>query len=429
VSAVLSSFLPPSHAESLPRNLPSRAQKAQARLHHRYRRRLARIHDLDDFQRAAARYLPASAYGYVANGAETETALRTNRAAFQRYRFITRILEGVAARSQRTTLFGHSFDAPFGIAPMGAAAAVAYEADSVMARAAARARIPFVLSGNSLIPMEEVARAYDAGTGGRWFAAYQNPNRRDIEGMVERVAAAGFDAYVLTADVPVGSNREADARHGFSLPLRPNLKLAADGLAHPRWLASTALRTLVRRRGQPHLDNLNWDGGPGLFSSQVAGVASHVSLDWGHVRLIRSLWRGPLIVKGVLSKADALTARDCGVDGIIVSNHGGRQLDSAATPLQVLPGIVEVAGNMTVMIDSGFRRGTDVLKALALGAGFVFVGRPFLFAAAVAGEAGVLQAIALLSREIDKDLALLGLNSIGEASSDMLLDLHHPVDG
>ncbi|HZT19749.1 MAG TPA: alpha-hydroxy acid oxidase [Dongiaceae bacterium] len=398
--------------------LPARAEEAASRLPARHARELKGTLDLEDFESAVRRKLPRAVYAYVAGGSETETSLRTNRAAFARWRLVPRVLVGVADRSQETKILGRTYAAPFGISPMGGSALVAYNGHTVMARAAAKAGIPFILSANSIIPMEEVAKAGP----GSWFAAYQSPNRRAIEGMVRRVRRAGIDVLVVTADVPVGSNRENDARNGFSFPIRPSARLSLDVMSHPGWLTGTFLRTLLRR-GVPHIVNLEPDGGPGLFSSQVKGIAAHESLSWDHIRLMRDLWMGPLVVKGILSVDDVRIARQIGVDGVIISNHGGRQLDNAATPLQVLPTIVAEAKGVTVMIDSGFRRGTDVLKALALEARFVFVGRPFLFAAALAGEAGVLHGISLLSKEIDKDMALLGLRRLGDAGSDMLLDM------
>lgn len=390
--------------------------KAADSLSSRAARRAQRILDLEGFQPAARRHLPHAIYGYVANGSEDETSRKTNRAAFLDYRLVTRVLVGVEKRSQRTTLFGREYAAPFGIAPMGGSAAVTYDADNVLAGAAKAREIPFGLSGNSITPMEEVARHHP----GAWFASYQSANTDAIEGMVARVAAAGFSTFMLTADVPVGSNREKDKEAGFSQPIRLNPKLVRDGILHPGWLVSTAARTFLKR-GIPHIDNLEYTGGPSLFSRKVSKIASHTRLSWDHVRLIRRLWKGPFVVKGILSRADARMARECGVDGIVVSNHGGRQLDKAASPLHVLPGIVAEAGDMAVLIDGGFRRGTDVLTALALGADFVLIGRPFLFAAAVAGTAGVLRAIDLLTAEIDRDMALLGLRSIGDVGHDMLL--------
>jgi L-lactate dehydrogenase (cytochrome) len=383
-------------------------------------RRLQRILDLDDFERAARPLLPRAIYGYVAHGTETETTLRGNRAVFDAWRLMTRVLVGVEHRNQAIQLFGRQYAAPFGIAPMGGSALVAYEGHTVMAKAAGEARIPFILSANSIIPLEEVAEANP----GAWFAAYQSPNRHAIEGMVARLARAGIAVMVVTSDVPIGSNRESDARAGFGFPIRPNLRLTADVLRHPRWTAGVLARTLLKR-GYPHIDDLEPEGGPGLFSQEVAGIAAHEGLNWDHIRLIRRLWHGPLVVKGILSPSDVAIARNAGVDGVILSNHGGRQLDYAVAPLQILPQAIEQAGNMTVMIDSGFRRGTDIVKALALGAQTVFVGRPFLFAATYAGQAGVAHAIALLARELDKDMAMLGVHRIDEITRELLVDAHH----
>lgn len=379
-------------------------------------RRLARILDLDDFERAVRRRLPRAVYGYVAHGSETETTLRLNRAVFDEWQLLTRVLVGVEERSSRISLFGREYAAPFGIAPMGGSALVAFDGHSVMARAAAKAGVPFILSANSIIPLEEVAEANPA----TWFAAYQSPTRDAIEGMVTRVARAGIEVLAVTADVPIGSNREYDARAGFSFPIRPHPRLVWDVATHPRWLVGTLARTFLKR-GIPNIVNLEPDGGPNLFSRKVKSIAAHESLDWEHIRVMRDLWRGRFVVKGVLSCEDVVEARRIGADGVILSNHGGRQLDCAISPLSILEAAVAAAGEMTVMIDSGFRRGTDIVKALALGAKAVFVGRPFLFAAALAGEEGVSHAIALLAKELNTDMALLGRRRIEDIGRDVLL--------
>ena len=384
--------------------------------------KLKRILNLEDFEAAVRRRLPRAVYNYVAHGSETETSLRTNRAVFDHWRFVTRTLVGVSERAQQVTLFGREYRSPFGIAPMGGSGLVAYDGHTVMARAAAEANIPFILSANSIEPLEEVARANPNA----WFAAYQSPNRQAIDGMVERVARAGIAVLALTTDVPIGSNREADARAGFSFPIRPNARLSFDVATHPRWLTSVLGRILLKR-GIPHIVNLEPNGGPGLFSSKVKGIAAHESLSWEHVRIMRELWKGPLVLKGLLSPADVARAREHGVDGVILSNHGGRQLDYAASPIQVLRAAVVEARGMTVMIDSGFRRGTDVLKALALGAQCIFVGRPFLFAAAYASEPGVRHAISLLAKEIDRDMAMLGARHIDDIRPDLLIEVTSPA--
>lgn len=403
MSVVVSAGAPPE---------PARREKERSG---RIPKDMRNILDLDDFERAARPKLPHAVYGYVAHGSETETTLRANRAAFEAWRLATRVLVGVSERHQDIQLFGYRYAAPFGIAPMGGSALVAYEGHTVMAAAAAEARIPFILSANSIIPLEEVIWVNP----NMWFAAYQSPDRGAIEGMVERLARAGVAVLVVTADVPIGSNCEADARADFGFPIRPSLKLGWDVATHPRWLASVLARTLVKRKN-PHIVNLEPWGGPGLFSREVAGIAAHEALCWRHIRLLRELWKGKLVIKGILSPADAALAHDCGADGIILSNHGGRQLDQAVSPLQVLTSVLEQASGLTVMIDSGFRRGTDVIKALALGAHAVFIGRPFLFAAAIAGKAGVAHAIKLLTHEIDCDMAMLGVRNIDEMGREML---------
>jgi L-lactate dehydrogenase (cytochrome) len=369
---------------------------------------------LDDFEAPARRYLPRPMYGYVSGGAETNASLRANRAAFDDFALLPRVLVDVSARSTKTTLFGRAYDAPFGIAPMGGSSMAAYQGDIVLARAAGAANVPMIMSGASLTRLEDVRAAGRTS----WFQAYLPGDDAAITAMVERVARAGFDTLVLTVDVPVGANRENNVRSGFNRPLRPTLRLAWDSALRPRWLCGMFLRTLVTH-GMPHFENT------GTRAPLITRTAERYSgprdkLSWPHVELMRRLWKGHLVLKGVLDPEDARIARESGVDGVIVSNHGGRQLDGAMPPLQALPGVAAQAGGMTVMMDSGIRRGTDVLKALALGARFVFVGRPFLYAAAVGGEAGVLHAAKLLREEVDRDMALLGITALAQMTRDRL---------
>jgi L-lactate dehydrogenase (cytochrome) len=241
-----------------------------------------------------------------------------------------------------------------------------------------------------------------------------------MEALVERTARAGYKTLVLTVDITVPPNRETMARAGFTSPLRPNLRLAWDGLMRPRWLFGTFLQTLLRQ-GMPHFENAFAErDAPVLSRHAERGFSGRAHLTWDYVRRMRAAWAGHFVVKGLLSVEDARIARDCGADGIIVSNHGGRQLDGAVSPLRVLPEIVAAMGDLPVMMDSGIRRGTDVLKALALGARFTFVGRPFNYAAAVGGPAGIDHAIGLLAGEIDRDMALLGINRVEEMGADRL---------
>lgn len=380
-------------------------------------RRLRRILSLDDFEAAARRHLPVPVMGYVAGAAEDNLTRDDNRAAYAEWRFVPRVLRNVVGRSQEVELLGRRWAAPFGIAPMGLAALAAWRGDIALARAAAAEGLPMVLSGTSLIRMEEVA----AAAPGSWFQAYLPGETGRIDALLARAARAGFETLVVTADVPVAGNRENLVRAGFSTPLRPTLRLALQGLVRPRWLAGTFLRTLARH-GLPHFENSYAERGAPILARRVArDFAGRDHFDWTHVAHIRRVWQGPLILKGLLHPADVAEARVQGADAVILSTHGGRQLDGAVAPLRMLPQAVEVAGEMPVMIDSGIRRGADILKALALGARFAFVGRPFLYAAALGGEAGVTHAAKILKTEIDRDMALLGTASLAELSAERLL--------
>jgi len=378
---------------------------------------LRHILSLGDFERAARRHLPRPIFEYVAGSVEDSTSARDNRAAFDELGFVPRVLVDMSKRTTETTLFGQTYAAPFGVAPMGINALSAYRGDLVLARAAAKANIPMVMSGSSLIRLEEVAKENPAA----WFQAYLPGEPARITALVDRVANAGFQTLMLTVDVAVLSNRENTIRVGFSLPLRPSVRLAWDGISHPRWLFGTALRTLARH-GMPHFENSYAERGAPILARNIErDFSKRDHLDWAHLELIRRRWQGRLVVKGIMSADDARIARDSGVDGIVVSNHGGRQLDGTVSPLRVLRGITAEAGAMTVMMDSGVRRGTDVLKAMALGAKFVFVGRPFNYAASIGGEAGVLHAAEILRGEVYRNMALLGVNSFAELGPERLM--------
>ena len=379
-------------------------------------RRIDGILCLEDFEVAARRRLPASVFGYIAGAAETSQSFIANRKAFQQYEFVPRMLVDISRRSMAVTLFGRSYDAPFGIAPMGLAALWAYRGDLALARAAARESVPMVMSGSSLIRLEEVAQV----NRGAWFQAYLPGDEAGIAALLRRVQAAGFETLVVTVDTAVAANRENNVRAGFSIPLRPSARLAWQGLTHPRWLCGTLLRTLLQH-GMPHFENSGASRGAPMLSPNVErNLGDRGHLNWHHFRQIRKQWPGPLVIKGVLGAADARIAAEAGADGIIVSNHGGRQLDGSIASLRALPHVVAACPAIPVMLDSGVRRGSDVLKALALGAKMVFVGRPFAYAASVAGEAGALQAIELLKLEVFRNMGLLGINTLEELDADFL---------
>ncbi|AJY19441.1 nitronate monooxygenase family protein [Burkholderia multivorans ATCC BAA-247] len=366
---------------------------------------------LHDFEARARRVLPRPIFGYVSGAAEDNRTRDDNRSVFDEFGFTTRVLRNVSARTQAVDLFGQRFAAPFGIAPMGINALSAYRGDIVLARAAQAAGIASIMSGSSLIPLEAVAAAAPS----TWFQAYLPGDPERIAALLERVARAGYRTLVVTVDIPVAANRENNVRTGFSTPLRPSMRLAWDGLTRPRWLIGTFARTLLRH-GMPHFENsFATRGAPILSAHVLRDFSARDHLDWTHLAQIRAQWKGSLVVKGILSVEDALAARDVGADGIILSNHGGRQLDGAVSPMRILRDVVTaLEPAFPVMLDGGFRRGADVLKAIALGARMVFVGRPFNYAMAVAGEAGVAHAIRLLQEEVDRDMAMLGARTCRE---------------
>jgi L-lactate dehydrogenase (cytochrome) len=392
---------------------PSATPAAKPRLP----RHLARILSLHDFEAAARARLPRPIFGYVAGAVEDNQSERANRSAFAEHEFVTRVLVDSSRRTTATTLFGDTYAAPFGIAPFGLAALFTYRGDVVLAQAAAQANVPMVMSGSSLIRLEEVAQASPAA----WFQVYLPGQNADIVALVERAANAGYRKLVVTVDTPAAANRENNVRAGFSTPLRPSVRLAWDGLTHPRWLFGTFLKTIAAH-GVPHFENNFPTRGAPIISPNVERDFSHRGhLTWEHFDLVRRTWKGTLVIKGVLHPDDARTARDHGADGIIVSNHGGRQLDGTVAPLRVLPRIVQACPDVPVMMDSGVRRGGDVLKALALGAKMVFLGRPFAYAAAVGGQAGVAHAINLLQAEVSRNMALLGITSLAELDRERFL--------
>ncbi len=394
---------------------PPTVQRAESAVPRQLRRYLS----LDDFEATARRRLPKFLYGYISGAVETDAALRDNRRALDEYGFVPRVLNDVSGRDQTTTLFGKTYAAPFGIPPMGSAALCAYRGDIVLARAAAAMGVPMCLSASSLIRLEDVRRENPAA----WYQAYLAGDPARIEPLVDRVAEAGYDTFVVTADVPVPPNRENNIRNGFQVPLAITPQIAWDIATHPHWLFGIWSRTLMNY-GMPHFENMDaMRGPPVLAKNLMRNIGKRDQLAWKHVELIRKRWKGKLVVKGLIAPADARIARESGVDGVLVSNHGGRQLDHTVSSLRTLPEIAAEAGGMTVMVDGGIRRGTDVLKALALGADFVFVGRPFLYAAVIAGEAGVHRALTLLRDEVDRDMALLGIRSIGEITPEMVRKL------
>ncbi len=367
--------------------------------------KIARAVNIEALRQEAKRYLPAMLFDFIDGGAEDEQGIARNRAAFDTYRLLPRYLRDFSAASQSVTLFGRQYASPFGIAPTGSAAVFRPDADLLLARAAARADVPFVMSGASNGSIEACAQA---ASGRMWFQLYMTRHRAHDEDILRRLRDAGVDTLVVTVDSEARSRRERDLRNRFSFgsfSFKPSV--AFEALRHPAWLYS-----YFSNGGMPTMENWMRYAPPGsgardvmrYFHSGLPGMPR-----WEDVDRLRRLWQGRLVLKGILHPDDALRAAELGVDGIIVSNHGGRQLDRAPATIEVLPVIVAAAGErLTVMLDSGLRRGADMLVALALGARFTFVGRATLYGLAAGGQAGVERAIAILRDEVDANQRQLG---------------------
>jgi (S)-mandelate dehydrogenase len=357
----------------------------------------------DDFRLEARRRLPKFVFDYVDGAAEDGLCLRRNRADLDALTLTPQVLRDTTVVDTSVEVFGTRWKVPFGIAPMGLNGLLRPGGDGILARAAEHAGAAFALSTASNMRLEEVRAA--APDGVQWMQLYVM--HRDVaQRIVQRAQRAGYQALVMTVDVPVSGYRELDVRNGFRMPFRPTARLAWDLLTHPRW----ALR--AARARVPDFVNLTADGDvAGSASMQAALLARAMdrSLVWESLAWLRDHWRGPLLLKGVLSARDTRLALKHGVDGLIVSNHGGRQLDAAPSAISALPAVVDaVQGRMPVFMDSGIRRGSHVAKALALGATAVFVGRPVLFALAARGSAGVEAVLKSLSDELVRTMTLLG---------------------
>lgn len=372
-----------------------------------------------DFERAAQSVLPRAVFGYVNGGTEDCLTLEANRSAFRSVQFRPRGLVGVADRTQAVELWGRRYRHPFGIAPMGVTAMCRHRCEWDLAKAASDAEIPFVLSGLSTLAMETVRKA-DADF---WYQGYLPGDKEVIEPLMRRLRANGVNVLVVTIDTPLGANRENNQRNGFTIPFKFSRGLLWDGIRHPRWSANVFARTLLSDREIPRFCNVVADArGYRITEEPKGGLrGGRDRLDWSHLEWMREAWPGRIVLKGVAHPGDAQMAERMGLDGLIVSNHGGRQLDGAQGSLDALSDVVAaVASTFPVMIDGGFRRGTDILKAIALGARMVLMGRPFLYGASVAGQAGVTRIIDILGAEIDRNLGLLGCRDVTELGHDFI---------
>ena len=377
---------------------------------------LARARNIADLRELALRRVPGLAFEYVEGGAEDENTLRANRTAFEALRLLPQTLVDTSRRNLSTTVLGAPAAAPLVIAPTGLNNMLHPEGDLALARAAARRGIPFTLSSLSTTRLEEVAKR----AGGRlWMQLYVLKERAIARDLMQRAAAAGYEALVFTTDANVFGSREWDQRN-FSSPGKPTLRAALDTLRHPRWLYD-----MLVRHGIPRFRNVEAFLPPGKASavggSTVLPGLFEASITWDDIAWIRHFWRGKLLLKGVLTAADAERARALGCDGIVLSNHGGRQLDYCVTGIDALPEIAAAVGRqMALIVDGGFRRGSDVIKALALGAEAVMLGRATLYGLAAGGEPGVARALEMLCTETDRVLGMLGCNAVSELGAQHL---------
>ena len=377
---------------------------------------LSGVYNTWDLRDLARRRLPRAIFEYVDRGSEDDAAVKTNRAALDRVKIRPRSLVDVTKRDQSVTLFGRVRKMPIIIGPTGGAGLTWYDAELCLARAAAKAGIPATIATAATVPMEKIAAE---ATSGYWQQLYLWNDRSLSHQIMERANKAGAEVLMLTVDTAVGSNREHNARNGFSNPFRLTPKIALDIAQHPRWVTATMGRYMMNG-GMPRFVNYP-EGARQKVTGAPISQSLSPSVSWNDVKEIRAIWPRVFMLKGVMSPDDARRAADHGVDAIVVSNHGGRQLDASEATIDALPDIVAAVGDrMTVLFDSGVRRGTDVVKALALGAKAVLVGRATLFAVAAAGEPGVDRALAMLRDEIDRTLALCGCRNISEVDASLI---------
>jgi (S)-mandelate dehydrogenase len=365
---------------------------------------------IEDLRRIARRRLPNFNFEYVEGGAEDESTLRRNREVFEKVAWLPRALVGAGPPDLGTEIFGRAAHMPIVIAPTGFNGLLWPQGDIALARAASDAGIPFTLSTASNCAVGRLAASVQ---GNLWYQLYAYKDQSVVDRLIDRVAEAGCEVLVITADAPVLGAREWDQRN-YRAPMKLSLASKLDVLRHPRWLAQVMLPS-----GAPTFENLAEFLPPGKYSALIGAKYSfsqiNSRLSWHDVERIRARWSGKLVVKGLLCVEDARRAVEAGADGIVLSNHGGRQLDGAVSGVELLPAVAsEVGERLTVMVDGGFRRGGDVLKAIALGARAVLIGRAALYGLAAGGQAGASHALGMLRAEMDRTMMLLGCGSVAE---------------
>ena len=369
-------------------------------------------YNIEDLRRMAQKRLPRGIFEYVDGAAEDGIALRHNREVYQSLKIKNRVLIDVSKRSTATEIFGRKITMPYGISPTASAGLMWDGGEVALAKAAARMGVPCTVATNSLTPMEEI---YEKAGGNLWFQLYMWVDVDLRMRFVERIKSVGFEVLLVTVDGSVGANREQDLRNGFSMPLRYSPKLIAQVLAKPGWCLRVLAPQYIKRGP---FKKANYP--PELAAKLTDKISDHeytksAAQCWDDIKRIRDVWPGKLLVKGLQSLEDAAIAADYGLDGVVLSNHGGRYLDCAPAPLQLVPEVRNAVGDrLKIIIDSGARRGSDLVKAIAVGADMVMSGRPTLWGCAAAGEAGAYRALEIFRTDMDRIMAQLGLISVDQ---------------
>ena len=371
-------------------------------------------YNIEDLRQMARKRLPRCIFEYVDGAAEDGIAKEHNREVYRSLKIKNRVLKDVSKRSTATEIFGRKIAMPYGISPTASAGLMSDGGEISLAKAAARMGIPCTAATSALTPMEEI---YEAAGGNIWFQLYMWVDMKQRMAFVERVKAVGYETLLVTVDGSVGANREHDRRNGYSMPLRYTPKLIAQVLANPGWCLRVLAPQYIKR-GPFRKANYPKEWGNKLTDMPTDHELTKPDTQcWDDIKRIRDMWPGYMLVKGLQSLEDAVIAADYGLDGVVLSNHGGRYLDSAPAPLQVVPEVRRAVGDrLKIIIDSGARRGSDIVKALAVGADMVMSGRPTLYGSAAAGEAGAYRALEIFQTEMDRIMAQLGLNSVDEIS-------------
>jgi L-lactate dehydrogenase (cytochrome) len=390
----------------------------------RVERRLARAASVEDLRRIARRRLPGGVFDYIDGAAEDERTLAANQAAFAATTFRPRVLRGIQQVDVASTVLGKPLAYPLVLAPTGFTRIADPEGELAVARAAARAGLPYTLSTLSTRSIEEVRAVSD---GRLWFQVYAWRDRGLVKEMVDRAAAARYEALVLTVDTAVLGRRERDVRRGFSLPPTIGPGTLVDGALHPAWTWAFVRSDPIRFANVAGQEV--GDGASPVTLSDYINTQFDPALSWADVEWLRSVWGGPLVLKGVQTVDDAVLAAECGVDAVALSNHGGRQLDGAPATLPLVAPVTDAVGGRTeVICDGGVRRGSDIAKAVAAGAAAAMAGRAYLYGLGAAGERGVDRVLDWFRADLVRTLSLLGAGSIGDLDRS-LLDLPHRPDG